>query len=113
MADACIFCKIANGEIPVQFLAESATCVAFHDVNAQAPIHVLVIPRAHVPSLNEVSSPALLADVLQMVREVATQEGIAVSGYRVVFNTNSGGGQSVFHLHAHVMGGRHMGWPPG
>jgi histidine triad (HIT) family protein len=76
-------------------------------------VHVLVIPRAHVASLNEVTSPALMADVLQMAREVAKQEGIAASGYRVVFNTNSDGGQSVIHLHAHVLGGRHMGWPPG
>jgi histidine triad (HIT) family protein len=113
MADQCLFCRIASGEIPAKIVAEDATCIAIRDVNPQAPVHVLVIPRAHVASLNEVTSPALMADVLQMAREVAKQEGIAASGYRVVFNTNSDGGQSVIHLHAHVLGGRHMGWPPG
>jgi histidine triad (HIT) family protein len=113
MPDACLFCRIASGEIPATIVAEDATCIAFRDVNPQAPVHVLVIPRAHVPSLNEVASPVLLADVLQMAREVAKQEGIAATGYRVVFNTNGDGGQTVFHLHAHVLGGRHMAWPPG
>ncbi len=113
MADQCLFCRIASGEIPAKVVAEDATCMAFRDVNPQAPVHVLVIPRAHVPSLNEVTSPSLFADVLQMAREVAKQEGIAASGYRVVFNTNADGGQTVFHLHAHLMGGRHMAWPPG
>ena len=113
MAEQCLFCRIASGEIPAKIVAEDATCMAFRDVNPQAPVHVLVIPRAHVPSLNEVASPALMADVLQMAREVAKQEGIAASGYRVVINTNGHGGQSVAHLHAHVLGGRHMGWPPG
>ena len=113
MADQCLFCRIASGEIPAKIVIEDATCIAFRDVNPQAPVHVLVIPRAHVPSLNEVASPALMTDILQMAREVAKQEGIAAGGYRVVFNTNSDGGQSVAHLHAHVLGGRHMGWPPG
>jgi len=113
MADQCLFCRVARGEIPAKIVAEDTTCIAFRDVNPQAPVHVLVIPRAHVPSLNEVASPALLADVMQMAREVAKQEGIAASGYRVVINTNEHGGQSVAHLHAHVLGGRHMGWPPG
>jgi histidine triad (HIT) family protein len=113
MADDCIFCKIAKGEIPATIIAEAPTCIAFRDVNPEAPVHVLVIPKAHVASLNEVASPALFADVVQMAREVAKQEGIAGSGYRVVFNTNGDGGQTVFHLHAHVMGGRHMKWPPG
>ena len=113
MAEACLFCRIARGEIPAKIVAEDASCIAFRDVNPQAPVHVLVIPRAHVPSLNEVASPALMTDILQMAREVAKREGIAAGGYRVVFNTNADGGQSVAHLHAHVLGGRHMGWPPG
>jgi histidine triad (HIT) family protein len=113
MADDCLFCKIARGEIPAKIVAEDATCIAFRDVNPVAPVHVLVISRAHVPSLNEVASPALMGDMLQMVREVAKQEGIAASGYRVVFNTNSDGGQTVMHVHAHLIGGRHMSWPPG
>ncbi len=113
MPDDCLFCKIARGDIPAKIVAEDATCIAFRDVNPQAPVHVLVIPRAHVPSLNEVASPALMADMMQMVREVAKQEGVAASGYRVVFNTNSDGGQTVLHVHAHLLGGRHMAWPPG
>jgi histidine triad (HIT) family protein len=113
MADQCLFCRIASGEIPAKIIATDATCIAFRDVNPVAPVHVLVIPRAHVPSLNEVASPTLMGDMLQMAREVAKQEGIAAGGYRVVFNTNSDGGQSVSHLHAHVLGGRKMSWPPG
>jgi histidine triad (HIT) family protein len=113
MADQCLFCRIVSGEIPAKLVAQDATCIAFRDVNPQAPVHVLVVPRAHVQSLNEVASPALMADVLQMARAVAKQEGIAAGGYRVVFNTNADGGQSVRHLHAHVLGGRKLGWPPG
>ena len=113
MADDCVFCRIARGEIPAKIVAESATCVAFRDLNPEAPVHALVIPRKHFASLNEVKAPALLADVLQLAIEVAWKDGIAESGYRVVFNTNSDGGQTVYHLHAHVLGGRHMNWPPG
>ena len=113
MADDCVFCRIARGEIPAPILAENATCIAFRDLDPQAPVHALVIPREHFASLNEVNSPALLADVLQLAIEFARKDGIAESGYRVVFNTNSDGGQTVHHLHAHVLGGRHMNWPPG
>jgi histidine triad (HIT) family protein len=113
MADPCIFCRIASGEIPSKFVAESASCVAFRDLSPQAPVHVLVIPREHVTSLNDVQSATLMGDLLSLARDVAAKEGIAESGYRVVINTGSDGGQSVFHLHAHVLGGRHMGWPPG
>lgn len=113
MTDNCVFCKIARGEIPAKIVAESAACIAFRDLNPEAPVHVLVIPREHVASLNEVKSPQVYADVMSLAVEVARQEKISESGYRVVFNTNSNGGQTVFHLHAHVLGGRHMKWPPG
>lgn len=113
MAEDCVFCRIARGEIPVKFVAESATCVAFRDLNPQAPVHVLVIPREHFASLNEVKSPQVFADMMQLAVGVAQQDGIAQRGYRVVLNTNADGGQTVFHLHAHVLGGRHMAWPPG
>jgi histidine triad (HIT) family protein len=113
MADDCVFCRIARGEIPATIVAENATCIAFRDLGPQAPVHALVIPREHVASLNEVKSPALLADVMALAVEVARKDGIAASGYRVVFNTNADGGQTVYHLHAHVLGGRHMAWPPG
>ena len=113
MPDDCVFCRIARGEIPATFVAQSETCVAFRDLNPEAPVHVLVIPREHVASLNAVMPPGVLADVMELAIEVAKKEGIAESGYRVVLNTNGDGGQTVFHLHAHVMGGRHMAWPPG
>ena len=113
MADECVFCRIARGEIPAKIVAESEMCVAFRDLDPKAPVHVLVIPREHFASLNEVGSPALLGDMLAVAVGVARKEKIAESGYRVVLNTNSDGGQTVFHLHAHVLGGRHMGWPPG
>ncbi|MFI5233918.1 MAG: histidine triad nucleotide-binding protein [Gemmatimonadales bacterium] len=113
MPDGCIFCRIARGEIPAKVVAESATCLAFRDLNPEAPVHVLVIPREHFASLNDVSEPRVLADMMSLAVEVAKKERIAESGYRVVLNTNADGGQTVFHLHAHVMGGRHMAWPPG
>jgi histidine triad (HIT) family protein len=113
MPDSCVFCRVARGEIPAKIVAESATCVAFWDLDQQAPVHVLVIPREHIASLNDVTSPVLLADIMQLSTEVARKEGIAEGGYRVVFNTNRDGGQTVHHLHAHVLGGRHMTWPPG
>ena len=108
-----IFGRIARREIPATIVAESARCIAFHDVAPQAPVHVLVIPKDAYATLNEVNDPSLLGELLQLARDVARQEGLADDGYRVVINTNRNGGQTVFHLHAHVLGGRAMGWPPG
>lgn len=108
-----IFGKIARKEIPATIIAESERCIAFRDIAPQAPVHVLVIPREPYASLNDVDDPALLGELLTLARRVAKQEGLADDGYRVVINTNGNGGQSVFHLHAHVLGGRAMGWPPG
>lgn len=113
MADACLFCRIARGEIPAKIVAQSARCVAFRDIGPQAPTHVLVIPREHVASLNELADQTLLADMMALVAQVVLDEGIAEEGYRVVINTNAHGGQTVFHLHIHVLGGRHLHWPPG
>ena len=113
MADTCLFCRIARGELPVPFLAESPRCVAFSDINPQAPKHFLVIPREHVDSLNQLSDPTLMGEMMVMAREVAAAEGIDASGYRTVVNTNADAQQSVRHLHVHVMGGRKMHWPPG
>jgi histidine triad (HIT) family protein len=113
MASDCLFCRIARGEIPVTRVAENERCVAFRDINPQAPTHVLVIPREHVASLDDASDPFILGEVLLMARAVARNEGIVAGGYRTVLNTNAGAGQSVFHLHAHVLGGRPMTWPPG
>ncbi len=94
-------------------VAERESCLAFRDIAPQAPVHVLVIPRVHASSLNDVSSPGVLADLLALARDVAQQEGVAESGYRVVVNTNDDGGQSVAHVHLHVLGGRALRWPPG
>ena len=113
MAADCLFCRIARKEIPATIVAEDEHSVAFRDVNPQAPTHILVIPRTHVASLDEVRDPLLIARVMMLGAEVARREGIVDQGYRVVLNTNAGAGQSVFHLHAHVLGGRRMTWPPG
>jgi histidine triad (HIT) family protein len=108
-----IFGKIARKEIPVDIIAESERCLAFRDIAPQAPVHILVIPREPFATLNDVHDSSLLGELLTLARCVARQEGLADDGYRIVINTNGNGGQSVYHLHAHVLGGRAMGWPPG
>ncbi|MDX2184407.1 MAG: histidine triad nucleotide-binding protein [Gemmatimonadaceae bacterium] len=108
-----IFQKILDRQIPASIVAENEHCLAFRDVNPQAPVHVLVIPKVAVASLVEATDGGMLGQVLLMAAEVARREGIAESGYRVVLNTGADGGQTVFHLHAHVLGGRPLGWPPG
>ena len=113
MSVDCIFCRIVSGDIPAGRVAENAQCIAFRDVNPQAPTHVLVIPRVHVASLNQVDNAQVAGELLLMAAAVAKSEGLAERGYRVVLNTNADGGQTVYHLHAHVMGGRAMHWPPG
>ncbi|MBK6488662.1 MAG: histidine triad nucleotide-binding protein [Gemmatimonadetes bacterium] len=113
MAADCLFCRIVSGEIPAARIAENEHCIAFRDINPQAPTHFLVIPRQHVASLDQVTSAELAGQVLLMAAALARSEGIAPSGYRVVLNTNADGGQTVYHLHAHVLGGRALHWPPG
>jgi histidine triad (HIT) family protein len=111
----CLFCKIVAGEIPATRVLESERTLAFRDINPQAPIHVLVIPKDHYPDLAGLAAvdSALLAEVATQAHQVALAEGIAGTGYRVVFNTGSHAGQTVAHAHAHVLGGRLMAWPPG
>ena len=111
----CIFCKIVAGEIPAQLVYEDEGAVAFRDINPQAPTHVLVIPRAHVASLAEAGEghESLLGRLLLAAARVAREAGLAESGYRTVINNGAGAGQSVFHLHLHVLGGRPLKWPPG
>lgn len=101
--------------MPATVVSDKPRTVAFRDINPQAPVHVLVIPRAHLATLAELNAAGdgLLADVIAHAHEVAVGEGIADNGYRVVFNTGPHGGQTVGHVHAHVLGGRHMTWPPG
>jgi histidine triad (HIT) family protein len=111
----CLFCEIAAGAIPATIVATTTRTVAFRDVNPQAPVHVLVIPKRHYTDLADLTAAdgGLLADLAAQAHAVARAEGIADTGYRVVFNTGSDGGQTVRHVHAHVLGGRPMGWPPG
>ncbi len=111
--DDCIFCRIASGEIPAQIVHSDDRVVAFEDVNPQAPVHVLVIPRQHVDSARELEDPDLLAALFAAGHQVADQKGISKSGYRLVFNVGPDGGQTVLHAHLHVLGGRPMTWPPG
>ena len=109
----CLFCKIAAGDIPATVIAADDRFVAFRDIDPQAPTHVLVIPRSHLASLNEASDADLLGSLLLFAKGIAADEGLTERGYRVVLNTNSEAGQTVFHIHAHVLGGRVMRWPPG
>jgi len=113
MAPDCLFCRIVRKEIPAKLVHESDDCVAFRDIDPQAPVHVLIIPREHSASLNEISDPALVGRLALVAAEIARAEGIAESGYRTVINTNRDAGQTVSHLHLHLLGGRGMSWPPG
>ena len=114
MAD-CIFCRLAGGEIPARIAYQDERAVAFHDLSPQAPTHVLVIPREHVANLAAATpeQEALLGHLLLVAQRVARQEGVEDSGYRVAINIGPHAGQSVDHLHVHVLGGRAMTWPPG
>lgn len=113
MADQCLFCRIVRKEIPATIVAESDEWVAFRDINPQAPVHILVVPRDHVPSLNQAIDAALIGRISLAAAELARKEGIAERGYRTVMNTNADAGQTVAHVHLHLLGGRRMGWPPG
>jgi histidine triad (HIT) family protein len=110
----CLFCKIANKELDSEIVAESDGALAFKDINPAAPTHILVIPKRHIPSVAELSESdkELLTELFEMIKRVAADAGIAES-HRVVSNVGGGAGQSVFHLHFHVLGGRSMSWPPG
>ncbi|HEX4815270.1 MAG TPA: histidine triad nucleotide-binding protein [Nonomuraea sp.] len=111
----CLFCRIVAKEIPAEIVHETGRTLAFRDVNPQAPTHVLVIPKEHhatAAALAE-ADQGLADEVLKTAHAVAEQEQVADGGYRVVFNTGAGAGQTVFHVHAHVLGGRHLAWPPG
>jgi len=116
MADEnCLFCKIIAGEIPADFVHQDERCVVIRDINPQAPSHVLVIPREHLESLDDASQKdeSLLGHLLRVGARVANDLGHGEDGYRSVINTGAGAGQSVFHLHVHVLAGRPMNWPPG
>jgi histidine triad (HIT) family protein len=115
MAD-CLFCKVVAGEIPARIAGRTADAVAFYDIDPKAPVHLLVIPTRHVPAVRNATGPegeALLGRLLALSAEVATELGLDERGYRIVTNTGPDAGQSVDHLHLHVLGGRRLGWPPG
>ena len=115
MAD-CLFCKIVAGEIPAKIVKRSANALAFRDIDAKAPVHLLVIPTRHIPAVRDAKGPddeRLLGSLLAFAAEVAAELGLDADGYRIVTNTGKNAGQSVGHLHFHVLGGRKMTWPPG
>lgn len=111
----CLFCKIANKQIPANLVFESEEILAFRDINPQAPVHLLVVPRKHFSTLNDLTEAdaGLAGRLILQAQKLAAAEGIAEGGYRTVFNCNSDGGQSVYHIHLHLLGGRKLGWPPG
>jgi histidine triad (HIT) family protein len=112
---SCLFCKIVNREIPASIVYEDDRVLAFNDINPQAPTHVLVVPKRHIASLDDLrpEDDGLIGEVVRRAAAIAADCGIAASGYRSVFNTNRDGGQTVFHIHLHLIGGRPMQWPPG
>jgi histidine triad (HIT) family protein len=111
----CLFCKIVAGDIPASIVHQDEHLVAFRDINPQAPMHVLIVPRRHVSSLNELSETddQLVGEMVRRGAAIATDHGHGDRGYRTVFNCNADAGQTVFHIHLHVLGGRSMAWPPG
>lgn len=111
----CLFCKILAGDIPADIVYESETAIAFRDINPQAPTHVLIIPRKHIATINDIEDEdqTIVGSLYSAAREIAREEGYAESGYRAVMNCNEDAGQTVFHIHLHLLGGRPMGWPPG
>jgi histidine triad (HIT) family protein len=111
----CLFCKIINGEIKADKVYEDDLSVGIRDINPQAPVHVLIIPKKHISTLNEITeeNKNLIGHLFLVAKEIARKEGIAERGYRTVINCNRESGQSIFHIHLHLLGGRLMGWPPG
>ena len=109
----CLFCKMATGEIQPTIVFEDANFLAFHDINPKTPVHVLVIPKTHVSYLSDLTDSQLAGQLLLTVVNVAKQLGLADDGYRTVINCKDNGGQTVYHLHVHILGGRFMTWPPG
>ena len=114
MAD-CLFCRIINRDIQGSIVYEDDRLIAFNDINPQAPTHVLLVPKRHIASLNDLQpgDDQVLGELVRRAAAIAKERGISAAGFRTVFNTNSDAGQTVFHIHLHLLGGRSMGWPPG
>lgn len=111
----CLFCKVISGDIPAKIIYQDDTVVAFDDINPQAPHHKLIIPREHIATINDLTpaNNALIGQMVQTAKTLAKELNIAEDGYRLVMNCNAGAGQTVFHIHLHLLGGRAMAWPPG
>ena len=111
----CLFCRIIHREIPGSIVYEDQRVLAFNDINPQAPTHVLVVPKRHIPSLNELSveDDQIVGELARRAAAIAKERGVSAGGFRLVFNTNRDAGQTVFHIHLHLLGGRSMTWPPG
>jgi histidine triad (HIT) family protein len=111
----CLFCKILAGEIPAEIVYESDSAIAFRDINPQAPTHLVIIPRKHIATINDIETGdhALVGSLYSAARDIAAADGFADDGYRVVMNCNEAAGQTVFHIHLHLLGGRSLSWPPG
>ena len=111
----CLFCKIVQKQIPAKIVFEDDKVLAFEDVTPQAPVHILIIPKEHIPTVNDIAGDQeeIIKYMFKAAKNIAKSKNIASQGYRLVINTNAEAGQSVFHLHLHLLGGRHMNWPPG
>jgi len=114
-APDCLFCKIIAAEIPADIVCESSDVIAFRDINPQAPTHVVIVPRRHIATINDLenSDAEIVGQLFLAARDIARQEGLAEDGYRVAMNCNAAAGQTVFHIHLHLLGGRKFSWPPG
>lgn len=111
----CIFCKIVSGELPANKVFENDDIMAFNDINPQAPKHILIIPKRHIPTIDDLvpEDSALLGNMILCAKQIAHKEQLSENGYRLIFNIKSAGGQEVYHIHLHLLGGRQMMWPPG
>ena len=111
--NTCLFCKMVAGDIKPDVVFEDESVLAFRDINPQAPVPILIIPKVHITTLNDLDNTLLAGHLLQTAVNLAKQEGLSEDGYRTVFNCNKKGGQEVYHVHLHLLGGRQMVWPPG
>jgi histidine triad (HIT) family protein len=113
--ESCLFCKILAGDIPAKIIYESDTAIGFHDINPKAPTHVVIIPRKHIATINDIEpvDQQVVGSLFTAAREIAEKEGHADVGYRVAMNCNEAAGQTVFHIHLHLLAGRSFSWPPG
>lgn len=111
----CLFCRIVQKQIPSKLVHDDEKCIAFEDINPQAPVHILIIPKEHIPTILDIneSHKDLLFNMYTVANKIAEEKNIATRGFRLVINCNAEAGQSVFHIHMHMLGGRHMAWPPG